>query len=331
LWERSERDDDLLEVHLGSARTRSAVQVVQTAGLAGSPGDGEWLSGAPFTLRLDEVGHLGLSGDSSRVGACARYLLGQLATRCTPRAVRLVSLTDDPAWSWTTWLPHQARLRPDELEDEVARRRESARAAGGIAMTSPRLVVLLDLRGDPTTDPDDVRGAPPVWEKALASTLRHGPEVGVHLVCLARRQTELPSTCQASVQVPPQGPAQVRQRVGSPISDLRLDGVGPAWAQELARALAPLRDATPEADGAGSLPASIGLCDLLDVPATSGSALAEHWTARPRSTRVVLGAGADGPATVDLVVDGPHTLVAGTTGAGKSELLLTMVTSLLER
>ena len=37
---------------------------------------------------------------------------------------------------------------------------------------------------------------------------------------------------------------------------------------------------------------------------------------------------ADGPVVVDLAVDGPHALVAGTTGAGKSELLQTLVCSL---
>ena len=36
----------------------------------------------------------------------------------------------------------------------------------------------------------------------------------------------------------------------------------------------------------------------------------------------------DGPVVVDLAVDGPHALVAGTTGAGKSELLQTLVCSL---
>jgi S-DNA-T family DNA segregation ATPase FtsK/SpoIIIE len=39
----------------------------------------------------------------------------------------------------------------------------------------------------------------------------------------------------------------------------------------------------------------------------------------------------DGPCTVDLVSDGPHALVGGTTGSGKSELLVTWVTSLAAR
>ena len=45
-------------------------------------------------------------------------------------------------------------------------------------------------------------------------------------------------------------------------------------------------------------------------------------------TDVVVGAGYDGPFRVDLRRDGPHAFVAGTTGAGKSELLQTLVASL---
>ena len=42
----------------------------------------------------------------------------------------------------------------------------------------------------------------------------------------------------------------------------------------------------------------------------------------------MIGEGADGPFSIDLRRDGPHGLVAGTTGSGKSELLQTMIASL---
>lgn len=42
----------------------------------------------------------------------------------------------------------------------------------------------------------------------------------------------------------------------------------------------------------------------------------------------VLGEGRDGPVTFNLKLDGPHLLVAGTTGSGKSELLKTFVASI---
>lgn len=58
------------------------------------------------------------------------------------------------------------------------------------------------------------------------------------------------------------------------------------------------------------------LCD--DTP----EAIRERWR-RPASGPVMIGRGADGDIGIDLFADGPHALVAGTTGSGKSLLLQT--------
>jgi S-DNA-T family DNA segregation ATPase FtsK/SpoIIIE len=51
----------------------------------------------------------------------------------------------------------------------------------------------------------------------------------------------------------------------------------------------------------------------------------------PGRLSCVIGVGERGPLTVDLVSDGPHALVGGTTGSGKSELLVTWVSALAAR
>lgn len=79
--------------------------------------------------------------------------------------------------------------------------------------------------------------------------------------------------------------------------------------------------------GKGGLPRAVALTTL-ESAADDPGALRRRWQHRPRSTRCLLGIGAAGPVAVDLAVDGPHALVAGTTGSGKSELLRTMVTAL---
>jgi S-DNA-T family DNA segregation ATPase FtsK/SpoIIIE len=331
LWERSDGDSDLLEISLGSAGCRSAVCVTGGATEVASEDGRQWLPDAPFTLLLDEVTHLGLSGDAARVRASARYVLGQVAACCTPRDVRVVVLSSDAQeWSWTRWLPHVLPLGRGDLEVEVERR--SARSAGAGALSGPsqpRLVVLLDLlteQGQPSN----------TSARALAATLRDGPDVGVHVVALAGSAADLPSCCGVSIDVAARGPSRVHRREGHGTGsggsqepgDLMLDGVSQAWAEDLARALAPLRDTTPEPGGAAALPVAVALSGLLDVDPGNPGALVERWRSTPRSTRISLGSGIDGPAVVDLVRDGPHALVAGTTGSGKSELLLTLVTSL---
>ena len=65
-----------------------------------------------------------------------------------------------------------------------------------------------------------------------------------------------------------------------------------------------------------------------------GSLLERTSVDRPsnRSLDMIVGVGEDGtPVMVDLVRDGPHALVAGTTGSGKSELLRAMVVSAARR
>lgn len=68
----------------------------------------------------------------------------------------------------------------------------------------------------------------------------------------------------------------------------------------------------------GAIPSAVGLEELL---AESDAA----------PTAAVLGRDAAGPVHVDLEQDGPHALVAGTTGSGKSELLVSWVLALAAR
>lgn len=70
------------------------------------------------------------------------------------------------------------------------------------------------------------------------------------------------------------------------------------------------------------------LQDPQDPQAAAGSAQSEPSELSPTQLRACLGVGAAGQAWVDLVTDGPHALVVGTTGAGKSELLTSWLVQL---
>src|SRR5690606_16395055 len=102
-------------------------------------------------------------------------------------------------------------------------------------------------------------------------------------------------------------------------------------AETLARRLAPLRLADGDAaEGGASLAALLGL----DRPERFDPAVA--WAARPpaEQLRVPIGTGPDGnPVVLDLKESaaggiGPHGLLVGATGSGKSELLRTIVLGL---
>ncbi|UUI63955.1 FtsK/SpoIIIE domain-containing protein [Cellulomonas wangsupingiae] len=107
--------------------------------------------------------------------------------------------------------------------------------------------------------------------------------------------------------------------------------VGRDVAEAQARAAAALGWLLATRGATGPLPRSVALGLLPGVPPPDPAAVAAAWR-RPsdaRELRAPVGVGADGrPAVLDLVRDGPHALAAGTTGAGKSELLTTLVLAL---
>jgi S-DNA-T family DNA segregation ATPase FtsK/SpoIIIE len=91
-----------------------------------------------------------------------------------------------------------------------------------------------------------------------------------------------------------------------------------------------MRDRLPAVAGS-AIPYPAPLLSLLGTGVPSAAGILALWGGKPGgpTTRVVLGADASGPATVDLAAQGPHTLLGGAAGTGKSTLLQTLVTALL--
>ncbi|SDC00312.1 FHA domain-containing protein [Streptomyces prasinopilosus] len=118
-----------------------------------------------------------------------------------------------------------------------------------------------------------------------------------------------------------------------------VDAVSPAWAERFARALAPLRTAgvpgTRHARVSAPLPPAARLLDELGLARATPASLMARWAdAADDKERLggrvcaVLGAGPRGPVSADLVADGPHLLVEGPPGSGRTELLRAVVASL---
>ncbi|MDX3115347.1 FHA domain-containing protein [Streptomyces scabiei] len=121
-----------------------------------------------------------------------------------------------------------------------------------------------------------------------------------------------------------------------------VDAVSAAWAERFARALAPLR---PDGAGGGGgerhprvsapLPPSARLLDELGLARATPASLMARWAdaaddadALGGRAWAVLGAGPRGPVGVDLAAEGPHLLIEGPTGSGRTELLRAVVASL---
>lgn len=106
------------------------------------------------------------------------------------------------------------------------------------------------------------------------------------------------------------------------------EALGAVRAEELARALADIAFDRGLIVAGRGLPESVRLSDLLAeplAPPASGS------SATPGGLSAPIGMGRSGAVELDLVRDGPHAVIAGTTGTGKSELLVSWVLAMAAR
>ncbi|MFD3615222.1 FHA domain-containing protein [Streptomyces sp. NPDC058676] len=118
-----------------------------------------------------------------------------------------------------------------------------------------------------------------------------------------------------------------------------VDAVSLAWAERFARALAPLRaEGTAgerHARVSAPLPQAARLLDELGLARATPASLMTRWADAADDTEslggrawAVLGAGPRGPVCVDLALEGPHLLIEGPSGSGRTELLRAVVASL---
>ena len=334
LWERRRRDDDFLSLRVGTAGLASAVSVEDPSEDEHRRSRRQELRHVPAVVSLRAAGVVGVTGEGVATRALLRTFVTQVAVNHSPRDVQLYVLVNSSSaheWAWVRWLPHvrpalgqdalglvgcdndSVAVRIAELVALVTQRRDAARADTRVDFGVDVVVILDGARR--------LRSIP-----GLAQVLLDGPSVGIYVICADAEEQLLPEECSAVVTVDAAGAASVRETGADPVRNVRADLVSVAWAERVARSLAPIRDTSAREDDT-DLPDSSRLLDILGL-ATPAGAITAGWEAGGRTTSFVIGEGLDGPLELDLTRDGPHALIAGTTGSGKSELLKSIVASL---
>jgi S-DNA-T family DNA segregation ATPase FtsK/SpoIIIE len=335
VWERGPSDPRFLQVRYGVSDQPLALRLVppETAPDSAEVADPvaaaalrRLLSvhrvqpGLPDTLDLRAVARIQLTGSEEQARSTARALVCSATAFHAPRHLLVAVLTTEEGrvhWDWLKWLPHAHSTR---ATDALGRQRLVATTRADLAALLPA-----DLTDRPRFGADERPLTPHIL-------------VIVDDVPLPADDPLLPASGRNGVTVldlsaldaPPLGAGMLRLGPeGRDACDLQV-------AEAFARRLAPLRGAVPgpgpQAHGGGAT----DLMALLEIGDPRALDPAVSWRPRPACARlrVPIGTDEDGaPVHLDLKEAaqqgmGPHGLVIGATGSGKSELLRTLVVGL---
>ncbi|MGW1542432.1 FtsK/SpoIIIE domain-containing protein [Streptomyces sp. NPDC002309] len=343
LWERRITDSDAMHLRVGFSDLQAEIDLLNARGAASDVLEPEppVVTNVPLALPFAELGVVGIAGDRAQASSTARWLTAQAAVLHSPRDLSVVVLSSLPDaatnWTWAQWLPHtrpqqgqncialvgtdadSVSRRVNELQTELARRQAFARENGGIRALRPDPHVLIVLDGARL-----LRRVP-----GVPQLLQEGPSHGIFALCVDEDERLLPEECRAAICWTPQSPSRIHLRGYGYESagEVLADQVSVAWCDRVARALAPVRDVSRD-DADSALPSAARLLNLLSMPNPTGADIAAIWQRGGSTTAAPIGLASDGAFVLDIRRDGPHALIAGTTGAGKSELLQTIIASL---
>ncbi|WBU38686.1 type VII secretion protein EccCa [Homoserinibacter sp. YIM 151385] len=294
--------------------------------------------GMPHGIDLGSIARLEIAGPANAARGLARSIATQLATFASPDLVQIAVLASPESiarWEWVKWLPHahstrsrdavgSARMVGETWADieglaapDIASR---ARFQLGAPASGPHLVLIVDggriPAGHPLSGGEGVQGVTVIDLPATWDELQDRDTIRLLLG---------------------EGDAMHIVRRGLAPHPARADRLGVPVAEATARRLMPrLEDAESEESGGPARAISAELTDLLGLPNVTEFDPAVAWRPRlPRDRlRVPIGLTATGqPMILDIKESaqqgmGPHGLLIGATGSGKSEVLRTLVLSL---
>ncbi|MFG2887391.1 type VII secretion protein EccCa [Streptomyces sp. NPDC048297] len=295
----------------------------------------------PIAVYLRAWSRVLMQGEPEEMRALIRAIIGQLATLHSPDDVWITLCVSDeakPEWDWSKWLPHA--LHPQATD-----------GAGPTRMAAAGVSELIDLIGAEFSErpPFDPTASPTRDEPLVIVVIDGGGVPAEHRFDGAGYRNCVVFDLSGALRWRP-GRTTLRLRLADGNAELvrtdrnrreqstvlgRPDSLGPVAARALAKALAPYR-ATTGGESAEPLVTDIELTGLLGIGDLRRFEPATLWQRRTsgQHLRVPIARAANG-ASVDLDLKesaqggmGPHGMLIGATGSGKSELLRTLVLGL---